>query len=97
MKTLVELFQWRYEGEYNQYFYAVEDVDKFLEEVESYLQKRGYKETSRDDCLCSFKTKSRVYIYPLATSTAQHINHCWFIPEYPEFKPEKARWNSYEN
>lgn len=41
MKQLIEIFRWGYEGEYDQYFYAVdsEKIDEFIKEANMYLKK----------------------------------------------------------
>jgi hypothetical protein len=100
MKQLIEIFKWGYEGEYYQYFFAVNSIDDFIEETNKYLNKpRTIDEdfTWWHDPLADYRDEDKVYIFPLASTHIQHINHCWHIDEDETRQSlRKASWNTYE-
>lgn len=62
MKVLVEFFKWDFEGEYQQYIYAVDNEEELVKEALSYLNEVTInKDCHWADCLEGFKPELRVY------------------------------------
>ena len=80
MKKLIELFKWDYEGEYQQYFYVVEDEESFVKEVLKYLNEVQIKEEFYwDSCLENFKEDDRIQSINLVNSHIFHLDEVYFI------------------
>ena len=61
MNKIIEFFKWDWEGEYQQYFYVVEDEDKFIREALHYLNTVTINsEHPWSDCLEDFKPEDKI-------------------------------------
>jgi len=82
---LIELFIWNYEGEYQQYFYAVEDEEAFIKEVLKYLNEVVINtDFPWSDCLIHFKEEQEVEPYFLP-GVISHLNEYYYM-QYDEVK-----------
>jgi len=85
MMKLIELFIWNFEGEYQQYFYAVEDEESFIKEVLKYLNEVVINtDFPWSNCLTKFRKEHYVEPYFL-TGVISHLNEYYYI-QYDEVK-----------
>jgi len=76
---LIEFFKWDHEGEYQQYFYAVEDEKAFVQDVLKYLNTVHIKtDYPWADSLCGFKAEEYVDPYFLH-SYIDHLREYYYI------------------
>ena len=61
MKKLIEFFKWDFEGEYQQYFYVVENEESFIKETLNYLNTITINtEFPWADCLTGYMNKHKI-------------------------------------
>jgi len=78
MKQLVEVFQWLYEGEFTQNFFAVDDEEEFIKEMNKYLNTVAVKtEYPWSDPLYKFRQECAVAPYFLGNM--EHLKTTYFL------------------
>ena len=81
MKKLIEFFRHDWEGEYQQYFYAVDDEEKFIQEVLTYLNTVQINtEHPWSDCLEKFKGGNVIEQHFLRADL-DHLNEYYYIQD----------------
>jgi len=81
MKKLIEFFKWDFEGEYQQYFYFVENEEEFIKEALEYLNTVSLNnEHFWSDCLVGFKEDKLIESHFLPFGI-QHINEYYYIQD----------------
>ena len=79
MKQLIEIFMWQYEGEYEQYFFVVDEEETFIKEVMTYLNTEQVKqEFPWSNPLGEFKEEQQVSGNFL-TDRIQHLKDTYFL------------------
>ena len=77
MKTLIEIFQWQYEGEYEQYFYAIDNEEVFIKEMMKHLNTVEIKEEFPwSDPLGSYKQEFAV---KKCLEGTEHLRETYFL------------------
>lgn len=97
MKTIIEFFKWDFEGEYQQYFYVIEEEDKekFLKEALEYLNTVTINsDYSWHACLSGFHDTLRVDVDFIHQVYLQHLNEYYYIQDDDvKFSLSKVSWN----
>ena len=79
MKQLIEIFSWQYEGEYEQYFFTVEDENRFIKDVLLYLNTvQIKKEFPWGNILSEFQQENRIEGYFLI-GDIPHLRTTYYI------------------
>ena len=103
MKKLIEIFMWQHEGEYEQYFFTVENEKLFIKDMMTYLNTIQVKdEFPWNNPLSEFKNEEQVERYFLLGDTP-HLRKTYYLnfnyhsnftidKRTLEFKREEIKW-----
>ena len=92
MKEIIEIFNWEHEGEYCQYFYAVENVDEFLEQTTKYLNSNKVLESKFPwhDPLQHYALDKRVSISFGSNADINHLATTYYLDYNNKYEVEKV-------
>ena len=82
MRKIIEFFKWDYEGDYQQYFYVIEEdtEESFIKEILVYLNTiKINDEFFWARCLENFKTEQQVELY--LDGYIEHLNSYYYIQD----------------
>lgn len=79
MKKIIEIFTWQYEGEYEQYFFAVTNETKFIEQLIKHLSEvQVKKEFPWSRIVDGFLEHQRVGI-DFIDNNVTHLKETYFV------------------
>lgn len=82
MKKIIEVFKWLHEGEFNQYFFVIEEdkEDNFIKDMMTYLNEEvTKKEFPWSNPLDEFRVDNQVYVDFGSNSYITHLKTTYFL------------------